>query len=161
MLIRRATDANWPLLWPIWHEIVSAGDTYVWDPATTEDDAREVWLLPRPAETWLAENDGVVVGTYQLRPNAPGLGSHVANAGFMVSAAARGQGVGRELAQHCLGRARALGYDAMQFNAVVETNTSAITLWQSLGFEIVGTVPGAHRHPTQGDVGIHIMFRRL
>jgi GNAT superfamily N-acetyltransferase len=161
MLIRRATEANWPLLWPIWREVVAAGDTYVWDPDTNEDDARDVWMLPRPAETWLAEIDGVVVGTYQLRPNSPGLGSHVANAGFMVATAARGQGVGRALAEHCLDRARALGFEAMQFNAVVETNTSAIALWESLGFVIVGTVPRAHRHPTKGDVAIHIMFRRL
>ena len=161
MLIRRATEANWPLLWPIWHEIVSAGDTYLWAPETTEAEARDVWMLPRPAETWLAEIDGVVVGTYQLEPNAPGLGSHVANAGFMVASAARGNGVGRELAVHCLDRARALGYEAMQFNAVVETNASAIRLWDSLGFQIVGTVPDAHRHPTHGSVSVHIMYRRL
>jgi ribosomal protein S18 acetylase RimI-like enzyme len=161
MLIRRATEANWPLLWPIWREVVAAGDTYVWAPETTEDDARDVWMLPRPAETWLAEIDGVVVGTYQLKPNAPSLGSHVANAGFMVATAARRNGVGRALAEHCLDRARSLGYEAMQFNAVVETNASAIALWESLGFRIVGTVPAAHRPPAKGDLSVHIMYRQL
>jgi GNAT superfamily N-acetyltransferase len=102
-----------------------------------------------------------VVGTYLLKPNAPEPGAHVANAAFMVAPAARGAGIGRLLAEHCISRAKDLSYIAMQFNAVVATNVGAIELWKSLGFAIVGTVPAAYRHRTAGLVDIHIMHRAL
>jgi ribosomal protein S18 acetylase RimI-like enzyme len=160
--IRRAGPADWPAIWPVWHETVAAGETYTWDPATTSEDARSLWLLSPPAETWAALGDaGEVAGTYLLKSNQPGLGSHVSNAAFMVAAPARGHGIGRQLLGHCLGRARELGYEAMQFNAVVSTNTNAVALWRSAGFEIVGTVPAAFRHPTHGLVDIHVMHRFL
>jgi L-amino acid N-acyltransferase YncA len=159
--IRRASDADWPALWSIWHEVVAAGETYPWDPEADETIARNHWMPPAPAETWLAESDGDVVGTYIVSANRPGLGAHMATASFMVASKARGKGAGRALGEHCLERAKSLGYQGMQFNAVVETNTSAVALWQALGFVIVGTVPAAHRHPTHGLVGIHIMHRSL
>jgi L-amino acid N-acyltransferase YncA len=158
---RRATDEDWPRIWPIWHQVVTAGDSYTWDPETDEPAARTVWMLPSPAEVWIVEDGDRIVGTAVLKPNHPGLGDHVANAGFMVDPAASGRGVGRELAERILDRAREVGYTGMQFNAVVSTNTRAIGLWHSLGFEIVGTVPGAFRHRVHGLVDLHIMYRAL
>ena len=160
--IRRASVQDWPAVWPIWQAIVAAQETYMYDPFTPSEQAQRIWFPEAPAETWLAVDDlGSIVGTYYLKPNAPGPGSHVANAGFMVGPAARGAGIGRLMAEHCLARARECNYLAMQFNAVVATNEGAIRLWQSLGFEIVGTVPQAFRHRTAGTVDIHIMHRPL
>jgi GNAT superfamily N-acetyltransferase len=182
--IRRATRADWPALWPLWHAVVVAGETYPYDPDTGYAAAMELWLPAEPAETWLAETTEImettetteiapagakpaspaaarIVGTYLLRPNQPGLGDHVANAGFMVDASIRQRGVGRVLGRHCLARAAATGYRAMQFNAVVVSNTASLALWRSLGFLIVGTVPNAFRHRRLGDVDIHVMHRFL
>jgi L-amino acid N-acyltransferase YncA len=158
---RRAGARDWPSIWPIWHEVVAAGDTYTYDPGTESETARRGWVPDPPAETWLACDDGVMLGTYLLRPNQPGQGAHVANAGFMVSATARGRGVGRLMTGHCLQRASELGYLGMQFNAVVETNANAVALWRAFGFTIVGTVPRAFRHPVRGLVGMHVMYRDL
>jgi L-amino acid N-acyltransferase YncA len=162
--MRPAVSEDWPALWPIWHAIVAAGDTYEYLPDTPEEEARQRWMTVPPEglpETWVAEVDGRVVGTYRLATNRPGLGDHVANAGYMVDAAWRGKGVGRALAEHSLDRARELGYTAMQFNAVVSTNRDAVALWRSLGFIVVGTVPDAFRHRTLGPVDVHIMHRYL
>jgi GNAT superfamily N-acetyltransferase len=158
-----ATDADWPLIWPVWHEVVQRGDTYTFDPRSSTDDGRRIWLQPAPAQVWIATDDGsdLVLGTYLLKPNQPGPGAHVANAGFMVSSAARGRGIGRALAEHCLQQARDAGYLGMQFNAVVATNHGAIKLWYALGFETIGTVPRAFRHPVDGLVDLHIMYRDL
>jgi ribosomal protein S18 acetylase RimI-like enzyme len=162
MDIRRATGADWPGIWLIWHQVVAAGDSYVWAPDTGEDAARALWMLPPPAEVWVAvDRSGAITGTALLKPNQPGLGDHVANAGFMVDPSAVGRGVGRRLAEHVLRRAAESGYAAMQFNAVVSTNTRAVGLWRSLGFDIVGTVPGAFRHAVHGAVDLYIMYRRL
>ena len=111
--------------------------------------------------TYVALSDDQIVGTYVLRPNRPGLGSHVANASFMVSPTARGIGIGRAMGEHCLAEARALGYCAMQFNFVVSTNEAAVRLWERLGFRIVGRLPGAFRHLTKGFVDAYVMFRSL
>jgi GNAT superfamily N-acetyltransferase len=159
--IRRASDRDWPSLWPIWQAIVAAQETYMWDPYTPSEQAQRLWLADPPAETWIAEDDGAVVGTYLLKPNQPGPGAHVANAGFMVAPAARGVGVGRRLAEHCLARARETKYTAMQFNAVVATNAGALQLWRSLGFQVIGTVPQGYQHRTRGLVDVHIMHRML
>lgn len=158
--VRRAVDEDWPQVWPIWHEIVAAGETYEYLPDTPEDEARRSWMT-QPPETWVAELDGRVVGTYRWQANRPGLGDHVANAGYMVASAHRGKGIGQVLAEHSLDRARSHGYTAMQFNAVVSTNHGAVALWRSLGFIIVGTVPDAFRHPARGLVDVHVMHRYL
>ena len=158
---RPATEADWPAIWPIWHRIVAAGDTYTWAPETGEAAAHDLWMLPPPAEIWVAVGDGAVIGTALLKPNQPGLGDHVANAGFMVDPASVGRGVGRRLAERILARAAEAGYTAMQFNAVVATNTRAIHLWRSLGFAVVGTVPDAFRHPVHGPTDLHVMYRKL
>ncbi len=158
--IRTATDADWPRIWPIWREVVAAGDTYVWRDAT-EDEARELWMLPPPAEVLVALDADRVVGTAEIRPNQVGRGSHVANASFMDDPAAGGRGIGRALGEAVLDRARATGYRAMQFNAVVATNTRALALWRSLGFAEVGRIPGAFSHASAGDVDLIVMHRWL
>jgi L-amino acid N-acyltransferase YncA len=161
MEIREFTDSDWPAVWAIYQAVVNAGETYTYDPAWTEDHAREVWVEPTPGRTFVAIESGRVVGTAHVGPNKPGRGSHVATASFMVDPEARGLGVGRTMGTHILDVARADGYHSMQFNAVVESNTRAVRLWQELGFDIIGTVPEAFEHPTLGRVGLHIMYQRL
>lgn len=160
--IRPATDDDWTAIWPIWHAVVAAGETYVWAPDTESDEARRLWMLPPPAEVLVLEDDdGKVRATAVLKPNQPGLGAHVANASFMVDPDARGHGYGRQLGEAVLDRAREAGYQAMQFNAVVATNTAAVNLWESLGFDVVGTVPQAFQHPSKGLVDLYVMYRPL
>lgn len=141
------------------------------DPDTPREEALAYWFA-KATRTYVAEvaparrgstgrEAGRIVGSYILRANWPGLGDHVANAGFMVDPAARGLGVGRAMGEHALSEARRLGYRAMQFNFVVSTNDSAVRLWQALGFKIVGTLPGAFRHPREGFVDAYVMFRSL
>ena len=158
--IREASGDDRDSVWEIFHAVVAGGDTYVFDPETPRDEALEYWFHPG-TRTYVAESGGRVVGTYILRPNRPGLGSHVANAAFMVSPSACGLGTGRAMGEHCLDEARRQGYRAMQFNFVVSTNEAAVTLWQRLGFTIVGTLPGAFRHRTRGFVDAYVMFRTL
>jgi L-amino acid N-acyltransferase YncA len=181
MKIRAATDADSDAIWRIFHKVVAKGDTYAIDPEISRKDAAAYWFAP-DTHTYVAEcasvGDGVavpakrtaspsvargkhIVGTYILRPNQSGGGSHVANAGFMVAPGARGKGVGRALGEHCLNEASRLGFRAMQFNFVVSTNESAIHLWKQLGFKIVGALPGAFCHPEKGFVDVYVMFRSL
>src|SRR5215472_12416877 len=161
MKIRPAIEADRDAIWDIFREVVAARDTYALDPNISCKDALTYWFAPN-TQTYVAEQPAIgIAGTYILRPNQSGGGSHVANAGFMVAASARGQGIGRAMAEHCLSQARRLGFRAMQFNYVISTNTSAIHLWEDLGFEIVGTLPSAFRHPDQGYVDVHVMYRSL
>jgi L-amino acid N-acyltransferase YncA len=161
--IRDATDDDWPAIWSFLRRIVAAGETFSWDPDITEARARAAWMHNPPGRTLVAvdPDTGMVLGTAEIHPNQGGPGAHVANAGFMVDPARSGRGVGRALGQYVIERARADGYRAMQFNAVVETNTRAVALWRSLGFEVLATVPEAFHHPEKGYVGLHIMHRRL
>jgi len=162
VLVRDAVDADWPAIWPFLCDIVRAGETYTWPTDVTDDDARARWMLSSPWRVFVAvAPDGRIAGTAKVGPNQDGPGDHVANASFMVNADFAGASVGRTLGEHVLDYARAAGYRAMQFNAVVETNTRAVALWQSLGFEILTTIPDAFRHATAGDVGLHVMYRRL
>ena len=162
MVIREAKAADWPAIWQILKEVGTAGETLTWDPARTEARARTGWMRENPGRTIVAvDNDGSVIGSANTHPIHLGPGSHVANAGFVVHRARRGEGIGRALCRRVLDQARADGYRAMQFNAVVETNTPAIRLWRSFGFQILATVPEAFRHPTHGYVGLHIMHRTL
>jgi L-amino acid N-acyltransferase YncA len=159
--IRPYTDADWPAVWAIFREVVAAGETYAYDPTWTSEQARNVWVEPPPNRTVVAEDGSRLLGTAKMGPNRPGPGAHVATASFMVASEARGRGVGRALGEDALAWARAQGYAAMQFNAVVESNQAAVRLWQALGFRIIGTVPDAFAHPTLGRVGLHVMHRYL
>jgi ribosomal protein S18 acetylase RimI-like enzyme len=158
--IREATAANRDAIWDIFREVVAARDTYAFDPGMSRQDALGYWFQAN-TRTYIAESSGRIVGTYILRPNQSGGGSHVANAAFMVAPVARGRGIGRAMAEHCLTEGRRLGFRAMQFNFVVSTNDPALRLWQKLGFKIVGTLPGAFRHPEKGYVDVYVMFRSL
>ncbi|MCC9173295.1 GNAT family N-acetyltransferase [Arthrobacter sp. zg-Y179] len=161
LTIREARPGDWPAIWSLMEPIVRAGETYCWDTGTTEEQARRLWLEPAPTVVFVALKDGTVAGTGQLHPNKSGNGSHVANASFMTASEFSGQGVARALGEHVLAEAARRGYRSMQFNAVVETNTRAVALWQSLGFSILATVPEAFRHPVEGLTGLHIMHRTL
>lgn len=160
LTIRLATRADEEAIWGIFQAVIAPGDTYVFDPQMPREEALAYWFRP-DTHTYVAESEAGVVGTYILKPNQPGLGSHVANAAFMVSPAARGSGIGRTLGEHCLAQARRLGFRAMQFNFVVSTNEAAVRLWQRIGFQIVGTLPGAFRHSQRGFVDAYVMFQRL
>ena len=158
--IRSATTKDHAAIWNIFHEIIAAGDTYAFDPQMPREEALAYWFRA-DTHTYIAEENDSVVGTYILRPNQSGPGSHVANAAFMVARDAEGAGVGRRMAEHCLTEARRMGFRAMQFNFVISTNTRAIHLWDQLGFKIVGTLPGAFRHPEKGFVDVYVMYRSL
>ncbi len=168
--IRPATDSDRDAIWKIFHEVIAAGDTYPIDPDLSREDALAYWFQSN-GHVYVAELDRLkrssseetaqVVGSYTLHPNQSGGGAHVANAAFMVPAAARGHGIGRAMGEHCLSEARRLGFRAMQFNFVVSTNESAVKLWQNLGMKIVGTLPGAFRHPQKGYVDVYVMFQSL
>ena len=163
--IRPATGADWPAIWQILEPVIRAGETFTWDRDTPEHQARDRWFRPAPGQTFVAagreELEGVILGTGELHPNQGGGGSHVANAGYMVHPAHGGQGVARALCAYSLDAARAAGFRAMQFNAVVESNVRAVAAWRALGFEVLATIPEAFLHPSLGYVGLHLMYRRL
>ncbi len=158
--VRLAVAEDWPALWLIIAAVVRSGDTYTLDPQVSEAEAQAYWI-GGGLQTYVAELNGEIVGTYSLRANQRGLGSHVANAGYMVRPGYAGRGIGTLLGEHSFASARSAGFEAMQFNAVVSTNVRAIALWQRLGFTIIGTVPRAYRHRTLGLVDLHIMHRFL
>ena len=161
MDIRPLTDADWPGLWPIIEAVTREGETYTYPLDMSEAEARAIWTPAPPGGTLVAVENGQILGAAKIVPNQQGNGAHVANGSFMVSSEARGRGVARRLGEAALDFARAAGFRSMQFNAVVETNAHAVTLWRSLGFEVVGTVPEAFDHPRHGLVGLHVMYRRL
>lgn len=174
-MIRDATVADWGDIWPIFRRIIASGDTYCLPTEMMGGDARNLWF-GGPRTTVLVALDprrkpmvinpespvvGAVVGTASIHPNQDGNGKHIANASFMIDPDYSGMGVGRQLGISAIARARREGYRGMQFNAVVESNAPAIHLWQSLGFDIIGTVPEAFHHPRDGYVGLHVMYRKL
>ncbi|WP_066950586.1 GNAT family N-acetyltransferase [Streptomyces lushanensis] len=162
MLIREATAEDWPAIWPFFHEIVAAGDTFTYPLDLGRTEARAWWLLAAPNRTVVAVDEaGTVLGTAKMQNNHMGNSAHVATASYMVDPARSGRGVGRALVEYTLDWARAAGFRSIQFNAVVGTNTHAVKLYESLGFVILGTVPDGFRHPTRGYVGLHIMYRAL
>jgi L-amino acid N-acyltransferase YncA len=161
VIIRAATDDDWPRIWPFFAAIVAAGETYAFPADLTLETARPWWMEQPPGLTVVAVEGDVVLGSAKMGPNRPARGSHVATASFMVSPAARGLGVGRGLGEYAIRWATEAGYHAMQFNAVVDTNVAAVRLWETLGFETVGIVPEAFDSRTHGLVGLRVMYRRL
>ena len=161
MLIRTAESADWPRIWPFFAQIVADGETYAYPDGLTQAEAQPLWMEKKPGATVVAVDGDVVLGSAKMGPNRPGRGAHVATASFMVAPASRGRGVGRALGVYVVDWARSAGYHAIQFNAVVETNTAAVALWRSLGFQVIGTVPEAFRHPRHGLVGLHVMYQVL
>ena len=159
--IRQFTESDWPQVWQIVRSVVRAADTFTYDPAMTEREARATWLESPPGETVVALDGDEVLGTAKVGTNRPGPGAHVATASFMVAPASRGRGVGTALLRYALEWARRNKYAGMQFNAVAESNKTAVNLYLREGFTIIGTVPGAFAHPTQGRVGLHIMYAHL
>jgi len=160
MRIRKADAGDAAAIAAIILPTIREGATYALDPGMSEADALAYWLAP-DKETFVAEQAGALVGTYYMRPNQAGGGRHVCNCGYMTRADAAGRGIARRMCEHSLAHARASGYRAMQFNFVVSTNERAVRLWQSLGFAIVGRLPGAFRHPTQGYVDALVMYQAL
>jgi ribosomal protein S18 acetylase RimI-like enzyme len=160
MIIRPSTDADADAIWAILEPVIRAGETYALPRDWSRLDAMAYWHSPGHA-VFVAEDAGVVVGTYYLRANQKGGGAHVANCGYVTRAEAAGRGVARAMCLHSLDLAVARGFAAMQFNFVVATNERAIALWTSLGFDIVGTLPFAFRHPSKGLVDAYVMYRVL
>lgn len=159
--MRAYANSDWDSVWPIIRDIIVEQETFPYEPSMTESDARSMWVIEPPGRTTVAEIDRAVLGTANMYSNRPGPGKHIASGSFMVSATARGQGVGRVLVEDALAWATTSGFSGMQFNAVVEGNLAAETLYKRLGFVIVGTVPRAFESPTRGRVGLHVLYRPL
>jgi ribosomal protein S18 acetylase RimI-like enzyme len=162
MIIRPYRPEDWDQIWAVLEPVFRAGDTYAIRPDITAAEAREYWTS-RPKQVFVAidETTGQLLGTYYVRPNFDGPGSHVCNCGYIVAEQSRGQGVASRMCEHSLAEAAASGFRAMQYNLVVSTNERAVRLWKHMGFEIIGTVPGGFRHPRLGFVDAHIMHKML
>lgn len=158
--IRKAETQDKPAIWSIIKAVIASGDTYVFSPDATEDEMMAYWFTS-DKHNYIAVMDGEVVATFWLRANQPELGKHVGNAAYMVSPVAAGQGIGKKMALWSLDEARRLGFTAMQFNFVVKTNTVAVNLWKSIGFEVIGEIPDAFDHSREGLVNAYIMYRKL
>ena len=160
MTIREAVKEDFDSIWPIFREIVKAGETYAYAADTTKAQAFKIWI-EAPRKTYVFEEDGNILGTYFLKTNQAGPGSHVCNCGYMVSSSARGRGLATAICEHSQNVARALGYKAMQFNFVASSNEGAVRLWGKLGFETVGCLPKAFNHPALGYVDAIVMYKWL
>jgi ribosomal protein S18 acetylase RimI-like enzyme len=160
MNIRPATPADHDAIWAILEPTTRAGDTFALPPDMSREDAMAYWLSPGHS-LFVAEEGGVVLGSYYIRANQKGGGAHVANCGYMTLPQARGRGIARALCAHSIDVAIAQGYRAMQFNFVVSTNERAVAIWRDFGFEVVGRLPGAFRHPALGFVDALVMFKPL
>jgi len=160
MNIREATEKDFDAIWPIFHEIVSGGETYAYPQDTTRNEALKIWLNA-PRKTYVFEDDNKILGTYYIKTNQSGPGSHVCNCGYMVSSKARGKGLATAMCEHSQKVALELGYKAMQFNFVAASNEGASRLWNKLGFETVGRLPKAFNHPTKGYVDALVMYKWL
>jgi ribosomal protein S18 acetylase RimI-like enzyme len=160
MLIRPAVSGDANAIWAIMEPIIRAGETYTLARDMDKESALAYWLSAE-REVFVAEDNGDIVGTYCLQANQKGGGAHVANCGYITAVSATGRGVARAMCAHSLDRARERGFRAMQFNFVISTNERAVRLWQSFGFEIVGRLPGAFRHPIQGYVDAYVLYHNL
>ena len=160
MTIRLMTQQDFPQFWPTFKTIIDAEETYAFSSGLSESQAAQIWF-DLPAETYVFMVDEQIAGSYYIKANAAGPGDHVCNCGYMVNPQFRGQGIAAQLCDHSKQRAVALGFQAMQFNSVVSTNTVAVKLWQKAGFNIIGTVPKAYRHKQHGYVDTYVMYQWL
>jgi len=160
MNVREAQSVDFAAIWPIFQQIVAMGDTYGYERDITEQEARRVWM-ELPAKTFVAEQDGQILGTYYIKTNQAGPGSHVCNCGYMVATDSRGRGLASIMCEHSQKVAIELGFEAMQFNFVATTNDGAVNLWKKLGFNIVGVLPKAFNHPLHGNVDALVMHKFL
>ncbi|MDB9734643.1 GNAT family N-acetyltransferase [Porticoccaceae bacterium] len=160
MNVREAQPVDFAAIWPIFQQIVAMGDTYGYERDITEQEARRVWM-ELPAKTFVAEQDGQILGTYYIKTNQAGPGSHVCNCGYMVATDSRGRGLASLMCEHSQKVAIELGFEAMQFNFVATTNDGAVNLWKKLGFNIVGVLPKAFNHPLHGNVDALVMHKFL
>jgi L-amino acid N-acyltransferase YncA len=160
MTIRNANQDDHEAVWQIIHEVIATGNTYVFAPDSSKEKMLNYWFS-EDKYTYVAEDDGKILGTFYLKTNQMDLGSHIVNAGYMVSSEARGKGLGQAMAEFSMGEARRLGYRGMQFNLVVKTNENAVKLWLKLGFEIIGEIPEAYEHSQLGYVNAYIMYQKL
>mmetsp|Transcript_3083 Transcript_3083/g.7025 ORF Transcript_3083/g.7025 Transcript_3083/m.7025 type:complete len:169 (-) Transcript_3083:82-588(-) len=158
--IRKACDADVDRIWEIFHEVIKTGDTYVFPPDMSREDALANWY-GKKFHTYVAEVDGEIVGTYILKDNQMGLGSHIANGSFMVDPTKYNLGIGRKMGEHSIPEAKRLGYYAIQFNFVVASNKAAVKLWKDLGFKVLTTLPEVFQHQKLGLVDAHVMFAKL
>ena len=158
--IRIAIDSDKSAVWQIIKAVIAGGDTYVFDPDTPEDEMLAYWFSPEK-HVYVAEDGGEILGTYWLKTNQPGLGSHVGNGAYMVSPHAKGKGIGRKMAEHSIEEARRIGFHSIQFNFVVKSNEVAVRLWKSVGFEVIGEIPDAFNHKENGLTNALIMYRKL
>ena len=161
MEIRKFQETDWIDVWPIIEKVFRAGETYAFSPDITENEAHKIWI-ETPAETYVAvdEKDGIL-GTYYIKANQPGLGSHVCNCGYIVSETARGKGIASSMCEHSQHIAIHLGFRAMQYNLVVSTNEGAIRLWKKLGFQVIGTLPKAFNSKNIGYVDALVLYKEL
>ena len=160
MKIRQATCADFTAIWPIFHEIAAAGDSYGYATDVSKQEACKLWI-ESPEKTFVVEQNGQILGTYYIKPNQAGPGSHVCNCGYMVAKNARGRGLASIMCEHSQKIAIKLGYQAMQFNFVAITNEIAVSLWKKLGFKTVGVLPKAFNHSSQGKVDALVMHKFL
>jgi L-amino acid N-acyltransferase YncA len=160
MHIREAVGSDFGAIWPIFQEIVVAGETYAYSQDTSKEEAERLWMK-MPRKTYVAEEEGKILGTYYIKTNQAGPGKHVCNCGYMVSSEARGRGVATFMCEHSQQMAVELGYKAMQFNFVAVSNVGAVKLWEKLGFEVVGRLPKAFNHPSKSFVDALVMYKWL
>jgi L-amino acid N-acyltransferase YncA len=161
MEIRRADiTKDYDGVWEIFSQVIASGDTYVIHPETPKSALTKHWFADYMF-TYVAVEDGVICGTYILKPNQIDLGSHIANGSYMIHPAFQGKGIGKLLGTHSLQEAKNLGFKAIQFNIVVSTNTYAVKLWKSIGFEILCTIPKAFNHQSKGYVDAFVMYQSL
>ncbi len=159
--IRRYRESDWAALWPLLRTTFQAGDTYVFAPDSTEQEIHRAWIETPPRTFVACDAAGALLGTYFIKPNQAGLGSHVSNCGYIVSPIAQGRGIASLMCEHSQAEAIEMGFRAMQFNMVVATNERAVRLWQHLGFSIIGRLPGAFHHRQLGFVDGLVMYKQL
>lgn len=159
-MIREMTEQDFVAFWPVFKKVILQQETYAYNPNMSQEEAYQIWCA-QPLNAFVYVENEQVLGTYYIKANAMGPSDHICNCGYMVSPQARGKGLARKLCEHSQLQALALGFKAMQFNSVVSSNEIAVLLWKKLGYEIIGTIPNAYRHPQLGFVDSYIMYKWL